>query len=577
VTQIVLAFPGTAVRKSGIRQTLASRGEIKDIDKILCGLPSTRERLVAAGAYQFQNLDKTPRLINVMQHLPRTDVLELWAAALREAAAGLGTSEHTLRVLLSGIMYHSNRRSEFYSPVDLSRLIAELRERSLTVGRVAMFIDDLHDIYARLSKEDEIYERLKSVEAEYGRLEDEDRINPRQLAQHEQVLIATEVQVSQLITLLHWRQMEVTQAERIAASLGVPYLLWSMKQDVAALAHWLTGTARSVVYVSHPISRPRRERTDGGPWPDFVTECNAVQGQLAELGTTAIMPAAIDEYRLRKQPSEGPTRPRRRPELTERWPPIPGESLYTHDTDGAPDHAGMLAPMMLQGEALAPAPGGWGSIDVLHDPLRALERQIGVQVAARDHTLVVHSGHIVVFRPFYQEPRISGGVRAEIEHWSTLAQRENARRIVFLHRLADVRPAIQRPDLQEVLLGAREELVSEMLRVDRQVARRIIQDTRGQTWDLLDAGAKTPSEQRREDAVVDEATALTPRRALWKILGNYNVEIQGVPQDQVGVWVISDESHWQSVWPAILDFLDGGSVPDDAYSTALALVPPLSD
>lgn len=577
MTSIILAFVGTAVRKSGIRKKFALHPdiELRDVDKILCSLPQTREHLITAGAYQFQDPENIPRLIDVIQRLPRTQVLSLWHTALEDAAAVLGTSDRSFRVLITGVMYHSNRRSEFYSPFDLTALTEELgRRQQLQVERVVMFIDDIYDVYGRLSSDNEIYDRFGSMETEYGRLLDEEEFDPTKFSVAEQVLIATEVQVAQLVTLLHWREMEVTEAERIAASFQVPYLLWAVKQELPALLPWLQRIERTVVYLSHPISRARRHHADTDDWPPFATECNAVQHELAALNVTAVMPTAIDEYRLRKEPAEDTTRPRRRPELTARWPLIGEELLYTPDITGAPDHAHILAPKVFLKRKLASPPKNWGDADLLDGPLRFLERQIAAQVSARDHTLVVHTNHIIVFQPLSAKPHISGGVRAEIDHWSTLAQTEPTRRIVFLHRLSDARAAVESEgDLAGVIALATEELVVEKLDVDEKTAAEVIRDIDSREWDLLDTGAKTPADLAREKLVVHGARKEAPRRALWKILAKYRVEIRGVAEERVGLWVIPDTSPWNDFWPAVMDFLDGGPLSPDAYSDALSLIP----
>lgn len=576
--QIILGCVGTAVRKSSIRGKLASDPdfEVRDVDRILCNRSQTRDELIASGAHRFRDSSETPRMIDIVQRLPRTQVLRLWGEALQDATAGLHGSERRCRVLLTGAMYHSNRRSEFYSPLDLILIERALREQQLEVGRIVMFIDDIYDMWQRLSSNSEIYDRSDSMENEFLRLRDEEKRDPGTLSLDERILLATEVQVAQLVRLLHWRQLEATQAERAAASFRVPYLLWAMKQKVSALRPWLIGSQAAVVYVSHPISRPRRQYNENHVWPLFVAECNAVQEELAALQTTAVMPTAIDEYRLQKEPIGIETRAKRRPKLGARWPLIGQDLLYGSEVSGAPDHVELLKPIVfdVSDGSVTPVPDDWGNSVLLDGPLRSLEREIEGQVASRDHTLVVHTDHIVVFRPFFAEPHISGGVVAEIRHWSTLAQTDPGRRIAFLHRHSEAKAVLEsRESLAGDVELAMQELVAEEMSIEVQNAAKVIRAVGTREWNMLDLGADTIEDRELAKIAVETAKDGARRRALWKILAQYTVYIERVAEERVGLWVIDDTQPWSEVWSEVIGFLCGNALSSSAYSEGLSLIP----
>jgi hypothetical protein len=577
VVELTLGFVSTAVGKSEICKKLRShlQAVVVDVDKVLCGLTATQEAIVLSGATQFAGEAEPPQLLHIMQRLPRTEVLRLWRLALVDALATLkNTDGDGPRVLVTGIMYHSQRRSEFYSPFDLGSLSSGLLDQHLRVKRVAMFIDDIYDMWARLASAGELFDPVDSLEEEYGRLSDSEGIDPKKLPVAQQALVASEVQTGQLVRLLHWRQLEVTQAERTAWSLGVPYLLWAVKQEIDALAPWLRGETGKVAYISHPISRPRRTRAISGNWPNIVTECNALQGQLAQMNCTAVMPTGIDEYRIRKIPNTvAGLRSLRLPGLGPRWPINPDRLLYSApDGTQAPDYAELLSPHRLDDEKITPVVLE-ADIPLLDPPLRFLERQIAAQVSARDHTIVVNTDHIVVFRPFFDAPVVSGGVLAEIRHWGALARTEPNRRKAFLNRVSDVQPLLADAGMRKAAAHVFKELVATELGVDVPSARKAILAVNERTSDMLDTGAETVGERRETKEAMSSARSGVERGMLWRLLALHGVEIVSVPIEQVGLWVVPDADPWEKVLPDVVRFLSGTPVDVQAFSSALSLLP----
>lgn len=581
---IILGFVSTAVNKRAIgeRLRIALDAKVVDVDRILCDARKTKEALRASGR---READATAplRMRTIIQHLPRTEVLSLWTFALHDALVALKNDPaEGPKVLLCGAMYHSKRRSEFYSPFDFATLAQELAEQELTLKRVAMFIDDVFDMYHRLAVPDELYDPALSVEEEYGRLLGTEHVDAFKLSIPRQALVAMEVLTGELVRLLHWRQLEVTMAERVARSFAKPYLLWGVKQDIRGLEPWLTGSASAVTYVSHPISRPRREHARLGDWGKIVDECNDLQGQLAALSCTAVMPTAIDEYRLEHAvTNRADRRGLRRPKLVQRWPLIGkgmGLLYQAPDADDAPNFQGIFTPRRLQERVGLKKSelievGDLGSdFSMLDPPLRFFEREVAAQVAARDHTIVANTDHTIVFRPFFNDAHFSRGVVAEIGHWADLARTDVRRRIAFLHRNEDLENRVSGIDLADELRRSIGDVVLRECGGDQRAAAQTmaIADQRLPRAELLDRGPEN-SERRGALQLLQKATSAAPEELVWRMLGSHGEQIsEMVNRGQIGVWVISDDSNWSDVFPEVVRFLADGNFSTEAFRLALS-------
>lgn len=583
----VLGFVSTGIGKSAVARRLEQEtgAKVVDVSRVLCGLTVTQDALAGLGWRAPDLGDPTPRLIDIMMKLPRPRVLELWENALGHAMSALAYGDRTqTRVLLVGNMYHSPRRSEYYSPFSLPRLRECGKEHGMIPGRVVMFIDDVYDMYSRLAGPNDVFAPLKSIALERARILSIDQVKLEEMPLADQALVATEVRAAHLVKLLHWRQLELTQAERTARSLRVPYLLWAIKQDVKAITPWLAAKERAVTYVSHPISRPRRDHSQTGTWSAIVAECNALPSQLASLNTTSVMPTAIDEFRLARGlplDHQNPSRLRRRPTLMERWPLVDGTTLYEPGSASAPEHLDLLAPHRLvqmphEEDKVEPVLLSDDDAARLDPVLRALESQIEAQVSARDHTIVVNTAHTVVFRPFYGEPVVSRGVQSEIEHWQDLCMGDAGRRIAFLHRVSDVGTLIQKQATADECRRYAIEVIEYREHVSGQRATELYEEaTKGQSqFNMLDLPVASASGDAQRSRVLTYLREC-PLLLLRQVLAWYDPLVQtDLPSECVGLWVIPDEIPWPSVLPEVVAFLaDGTAPPDSALQSALSLMP----
>lgn len=424
-----------------------------------CGLGVATERLTR---HLRSELNLAVAWADVESHLgepvrqivrrPRPQAIEAWRQALREAIGELATSDAEVQLLSCHLTLFNGARSEFYSAVTPSIF----SDGGFSPERLVILIDDIYDMYRRLALDDSDPLRAglfaaslgeadflagEARELGFSRLED---LSPEQAG-----YLKTEYKVQVLTQLLAWRRAEMVQAELLASQLGAAFIPYGVKHTIEGLvtASRFTCQDSRTVYISHPISRPRRETRLGADWPPVVGDCNRLPEMLTRLRCVPVMPTAIDEYRL-EQPTSGLFG--RGPMLDRRWPKqaTPTELIHCEEVSFSEEARALLLPEGYE---------TMGAEDriALASLLRALEASIEAEVPFRDHLIVAHAPDLLVYRPLYGDGTFSSGVEYEIQHWSELADAEAlSRHIVFVHAAADVATALQRLEGDAGTLGA---------------------------------------------------------------------------------------------------------------------------
>ncbi len=160
---------------------------------------------------------------------------------------------------------------------------------------------------------------------------------------------------------LVWRSAEVSTADLLARSLGVPNFVLPVKHPVETAYRLLFRRDIIRVYLSFPISSTRRV-------PDRVAEINEHRF-LVHQKYTAFDPVCVDELRMTHLADQGD-----KWELADRWmldpvtPTIPVEGDFAKD---------------------------------LAAELRTLEAVIRNQIEERDYRLIDQADIIVAYRPFW--------------------------------------------------------------------------------------------------------------------------------------------------------------------------------
>ncbi|MCP3959730.1 MAG: hypothetical protein GY719_17930 [bacterium] len=436
---------------------------------------------------------------SVLWRLPRDVIVRrFWPQAAVAALRELNASKADIRFLSCHLSYYRAATYELFEPGDLVSIYRKIfpREARAPRDRIAVvltLIDEVYEMFSRLSGDHQVFPMTQHIRDEYTRRADAKQPTPSESDAEGQYLLAIEQVVATLIRLLAWRDREFSAADALATRAGARHYLIGIKHPVRTagdLVAFATGINSSLlpVYLSHPISRPRKQQkgTATHAWGDFVRQFHNFVSALNESEVDGkrivpLMPTAIDEYRLsnieedifpclhRRWPLLSPTSedllfdlPSKYPtydsyeraEITERLLNPAGSSYNPVD-----ESVGHFASSALEvGQQLSEK-----TKETLGGLFGSLIQQIRLQLATRDHALVRHTGSLLLYRPFYDEPRLSGGVKAELDHWLTLAryglQLEQAGEpvpwpygpAVFLHATADITNPILLERLQPML------------------------------------------------------------------------------------------------------------------------------
>jgi len=248
------------------------------------------------------------------------------------------------------------------------------------------------------------------------------------------------------------------------------------------------------------------------------------------------MPTAIDEYRIEKEKGI----------LGARWPLSgsgSGVTLYSLPP-GYTDHEHL--------KLLLEKPRAVG--DDIDGLLRQLENQIKLEIAFRDHHLVVCNPNVLVFRPFFSEGDVSSGVKAELEHWKSLARNDGARRAVIIHFLEDVDIALRRHG-HEIRQDIERAAAGILSRPDYGITPREAEEMvkrRGRTGgpSLLDRG-RLPSTQDVEEKWPEVLTE-AQREVIWRKL-----TVVELPPERAAVWILAESEELIEKMDVIASFLLG--------------------
>ena len=395
---------------------------------------------------------------DITRFLPRDRVIDLWTRALSKAFASLAESHakspNVIPLLSCHLTLYSYRRSETYIAASASALMGP---DATGPSHILLLIDDVYDMFDRLTQPTEVFDLVDHLQYHHADVwRGEGKSGTPRYSDPLSRRLDLEVHVEILSLLMTWRRNDMVLAERLATELAAHFVVAGTKQLISAVSAWLTSTPPTTVYLSHPISRPRREwrnnvakgRPPAGGWPQVVHEFNRLQAALAGHDVFAVMPTAIDELRIGR--SVGRPIAHRTQYLAQRWPPIDTRDdtlVYSPLPGAAPEFEhGVLGPVESHDVAI-------------NTVLRVFENQIKWDIPFRDHLLVFTCHHLLVFRPLYSSGEFSSGVEAEIEHWLDLLRAgdtkraentsrtrpvtppDGRRRAVFFHHTDDIRVA----------------------------------------------------------------------------------------------------------------------------------------
>jgi hypothetical protein len=305
--------------------------------------------------------------------------------------------------------YYHQRKREFLSPVDFTKLV-ELKNR---VKMVVVLIDDCYDIYKRLMGEGEMFGYV------------------RKLCEKEPQRALLE-SITNLHTILQWREIEIAFSRKISQLLDVPLYIIAVKHPICVLSRLIQAyEEKNILYLSHPISSILKG-THPRP-PAFYYELNKFIEQILAIDNLVLfIPDTIDEKRIKKQEETG----QYLPQLLSGWPlPFPeNEWLFTP----LPSAVKRLNPLNPANFNIHQAESGFqATVSVL---LEVLLEIISHQINSRDLSLVEQGrGGVALYRPYWAAS-VPPGVEAELKYNADLANQygEKDRRVIAVNASEDL-------------------------------------------------------------------------------------------------------------------------------------------
>lgn len=339
-------------------------------------------------------------MIRLLQR-PLPYLRELWKETLNFFRENIVVGPMDDLILNFHSVYFHTWTEEWFSCVDLAALNnwkASGIQKGVPIQftSVITLIDDIYDVLHRLQELGQVASGLLS------------EVPPEKLGP------AT---VGELLRLLRWREVEIAFASQFARSMSLPHYVVAAKHDGKAVARLVTGTGIPI-YLSHPISKPRRARDlgDDSLWEELVPQVQFLSARLTDSTSLApVFPTAIDELRLKIRKVQRMFEDAVNedlPALGKRWD-YPNNTALCADTDSTLDPLDPFGRLRgIEREAY---------ITQMKPHLQELRAQVLRQINSRDHSLVAQCETLVVWRPYFQGVTASG-VFEEIRYRNRLRQ-----------------------------------------------------------------------------------------------------------------------------------------------------------
>ena len=459
---------------------------VDDVERRLCASSALWDEAAFRGVHPDSR-----SMADVCSKLPRKAVSQYWRQALGASLESLETVTDRPLGLACHLTLFSPHRREFYVPGRPEDFLNLPDGRSCEVCRVVVLIDDIYDMYARLSMPTEVFSEDQQVQnyndhvkklSGYSLL-DPDTGSPQ--------LLRLEVRRRSLESLAAWRRAELIQAEVLANALGgVPLTVLGVKHRLSSLETLIHEPRTRVVYVSHKITEARRHnRNHPGEWPPFVKEVNSLSAPFEESGIVLLHPTAIDE--LRTESSSQLI------SLTDRWPlqeDVPERLIYCPPgNNDPPDYKDLFSRYDFETE---------NTKEQAVAIFRGFELGVFHDIASRDHLLVSSTDGLLLYRPLVVNGEDSGGARAEVAHWLQRWMSEPSRpRLVAIHTFDDIdlRLKLLRED-ERTELARRIKFALQEQGFDREQAKALLEAKSATSTHLQEIWSKEKLEQEFENA-----------------------------------------------------------------------------
>ncbi len=330
--------------------------------------------------------------------------VERWNDAFKKVIKNIDTK---MVFLSMHSVYSSQSTGEIFSPLNFETLLA-LRNK---IKLLIVFIDDIYDIFRRLTEKDQIFAEIVSKKTD----------------QFDAMLQS----INSLFFLLEWRQSEIAFSRLISNTLGISMYIIANKHPISIVQRLIEKSEEElkIYYIAHPITSIRE--SDEKVIPDFGSWLNTDSRKILKKENSILfLPGTIDELRIKYDKKQDVFFP----ELLRRLN-LPYRDPY-NITPPMPKRLKLINPLNpLNYDVICSEPSIKQSISSL---LRSLYYSIKKQITSRDLNIINQSKDgVIAYRPYYPD-RISDGVRSELEYNYQLKRKQSRRKNLILSVNEDI-------------------------------------------------------------------------------------------------------------------------------------------
>jgi len=299
------------------------------------------------------------------------------------------------------VYYHQKKR-ELFPPVSFEAL-AKLKNR---VKILIVFIDDIFDVYRRLMDDGQMFEDVL----------DDKKTKP---------LDAIFSSIFNIISLLNWREMEISLSRAIANILNTKIFIVSTKHPSFMINRLIETPLDNlkIYYLSHPITAIREEAN--AFLQSFIGKLESLIEKILDCSDTVLFfPTSIDELIIKRE-KINKDKYYYYPELIPRWSHPYKDQLLSPSLPSKLKNINPLNPLNYN-----------LSIDKKNPVSNAVSHLVSLlwhfiylkQIISRDYSLVEQSENgIIACRPYFEGLR-AGGVIGELSYNFLLMKKQSQRK-----------------------------------------------------------------------------------------------------------------------------------------------------
>lgn len=508
-----------------------------------------------------------PKMLDITWYLPIKTVRELWSEAFEHCLTILRGSDKPVKILLGHLIYYCYERKEFYSPID----IENLNNNDFTAKNLILLIDDIYDLFYKLTKDGELFDT--SLLKEYletflsgKKVEPKSFFNDK--AKLSSLCMGWYLKV--FSSILSWRHTEMVFSEALAKNLNASYILYGVKQLTEALVKYIDPRCDNslTLYLSHIITEARKN-VKNGDWPDFVyNQINSIQELLIN-DCLLIMPTAIDELRFQEDTSSKNkdiyNDKKYIGKLNSRWPLIDkdqGKMLFVQPKDLEDvEHTNIISPKywdFWEKEKIVELEEDTEYIKTFENIIiNVLIQGIETQISSRDHQIVSNADGLLIYRPLcLGKVEFSSGVDSEKNSFEDQVQSGVEKRAAFIHFYDDIKELVKKKGkakLDDEIIEAKIFVISDKYKVkDFKVIEDIIK--RKTRKKILSGGGIDTKKRKKIKEELDDDNSDINIGALNLLIRNYLTEMIEVNPKFASIWVFDSFEDFKNNLSRIISY-----------------------